>query len=103
MTGSGDERVAVNAMKGGANDYIIKGPNVAYLEMLPAVIDKAMEAVRVKREKEEAEAKLREKLDEDKRWNNILLKREFSIKELKDENETLKKKIEEMEKAIKSV
>ncbi|MEK6725770.1 MAG: response regulator [Deltaproteobacteria bacterium] len=100
VTGSGDERVAVKAMKGGANDYIIKDPNGAYLEMLPAVVDKAMEAVSLKKEKEEAERKLREKLDTEERLNKLLLKREFRIKELRDENDKLKERIGELQKKL---
>lgn len=42
--------------------------------------------------------KLRENLDVQERLNKILLTREFRIKELKDENELLKKKIEEADK-----
>jgi PAS domain S-box-containing protein len=41
VTGMGNERVAVDAMKNGAYDYIIKSPG--YLEMLPVVIGKAVE------------------------------------------------------------
>lgn len=96
VTGHGAEGVAVSAMKGGSNDYIIKDPNGVYLEMLPTVIEKAIEAVKLKREKEEAEVKLRENLDVQERLNKILLTREFRIKELKDENELLKKKIQEL-------
>lgn len=42
--------------------------------------------------------KFRENLDVQERLNKILLQREFRIKELKDENELLKKRIQEMEK-----
>ncbi len=38
LTGSGSERVAVEALKAGVNDYIIKDPDSAYLEMLPMVL-----------------------------------------------------------------
>lgn len=96
VTGSGDETVAVSAMKGGASDYIIKDPYRAYLEILPTVIDKAMEAVRLKKGKEEAERKLLEKLDTELRLNKILLQREFRIKELRDENDNLKARIAEL-------
>lgn len=42
--------------------------------------------------------KLRENLDFQERLNKQLLQREFRIKELKDENELLKKRIQELEK-----
>lgn len=96
VTGSGDELVAVNAIKGGASDYIIKDPGGAYLEMLPTVIGKVMAAVALRKEKEEAERKLREKLETEERLNKLLLQRESRIKELRDENEALKAEIKEI-------
>jgi signal transduction histidine kinase/DNA-binding response OmpR family regulator len=48
VTGQGDERIAVEAMKRGAADYIIK--TGSYLTALPAVIQKAIEQERIQRE-----------------------------------------------------
>ena len=42
ITGSGNELVAVKAMKEGAYDYLIKDPNQNYLQILPLTIDKAI-------------------------------------------------------------
>jgi len=39
LTALGDEKVAVEAMRLGAADYIVKDVNQAYLELLPAVIE----------------------------------------------------------------
>lgn len=41
-TGSGDEDVAVKAMKLGASDYIIKDPDGNYLKILPVTVDLAL-------------------------------------------------------------
>lgn len=38
LTGSGSEQIAVDALKAGVDDYIIKDPDSAYLQMLPMVI-----------------------------------------------------------------
>lgn len=38
LTGSGSEQVAVEALKAGVDDYIIKDPDSAYLQMLPPVL-----------------------------------------------------------------
>lgn len=38
LTGSGSEQVAVEALKAGVDDYIIKDPDSAYLQMLPMVL-----------------------------------------------------------------
>ena len=40
VTGQGDERVAVEMMKGGARDYLVKGAD--FLELLPAVAARAL-------------------------------------------------------------
>jgi signal transduction histidine kinase len=42
-TGSGDEAVAVSAMKGGADDYLIKDPDRHYLMVLPFTVQSALE------------------------------------------------------------
>jgi diguanylate cyclase (GGDEF)-like protein/PAS domain S-box-containing protein len=40
VTGQGNEEVAVEALKLGAADYIVKDPELKYLELLPVVIDR---------------------------------------------------------------
>ena len=47
VTGSGDERVAVEAMKLGAKDYIIKDVNGAYLDLLPTVLNRVVREQRM--------------------------------------------------------
>jgi len=58
VTGRGDEQVAVEAMKGGAYDYIVKGE--AYLQRLPVVAQRAVEAHQLAVERKRAEEALRE-------------------------------------------
>ena len=43
LTGTGDERVAVEAMKLGAGDYIVKDVEGGYLELLPSVAEKVLQ------------------------------------------------------------
>jgi len=59
ITGTGDERVAVEAMKLGADDYIVKDVDGGYLSLLPAVIEKALQQRRAVKEKQRAEEALR--------------------------------------------
>ncbi|RKZ42810.1 MAG: hypothetical protein DRQ49_00815 [Gammaproteobacteria bacterium] len=47
VTGEGNERVAVNAMKIGAGDYLIKDLNNNYFELLPEVIECELEKQRL--------------------------------------------------------
>ena len=42
VTGTGNEKVAVTAMKQGAYDYLIKDPNGSYLTTLPVTVEKAL-------------------------------------------------------------
>ncbi len=55
VTGSGNESIAVEAMKSGASDYIVKDVDGGYLELLPAVIEKALRQHRLAEEKRRAE------------------------------------------------
>jgi PAS domain S-box-containing protein len=61
VTGRGDEQVAVKAMKGGAYDYVVKGEG--YLQRLPVVARRAVEANRLSVERKRAEKALRENED----------------------------------------
>lgn len=38
LTGTGSEKLAVEALKAGVNDYIIKDPSQCYFELLPVVL-----------------------------------------------------------------
>lgn len=60
ITGEGDETVAVEAMKLGASDYVIKDANARYLQLMPAVIERALNKQRLLEEKQWAEAALAE-------------------------------------------
>ena len=59
ITGTGDERVAVEAMKLGTCDYIVKDVEGGYLNLLPSVIEKVLQQRRAVEEKEQAEQALK--------------------------------------------
>ena len=54
VTGTGDEKIAVKAMKLGASDYIVKDVDGRYLELLSTVIEEALFRKRLAMEKEAA-------------------------------------------------
>jgi PAS domain S-box-containing protein len=58
VTGRGDEGVAVEAMKRGAYDYVVKGEG--YLQRLPVVAQRAVEAHQLAVDRKRAEEALRE-------------------------------------------
>lgn len=55
LTGSGSEAVAVEALKAGVDDYIIKDPECAYLHMLPRILSDSVAAYRERLARHEAE------------------------------------------------
>jgi len=58
VTGRGDEQVAVEAMKGGAYDYVVKGEG--YRQRLPVVAQRALEAQQLAVDRKRAEEALRQ-------------------------------------------
>lgn len=65
-TGAGDEKVAVQAMKLGAYDYLIKDPDRNYLRVLPLTVNNALKLHRLEAARQQAE-KDKEKLIQDLR------------------------------------
>lgn len=59
ITGAGNESIAVEAMKLGADDYIIKDSQARYLDLIPSVIEQALARQRLLEEKRLAEEELR--------------------------------------------
>lgn len=59
ITGHGDEKIAVEMMKKGAKDYIVKGPD--FIDMLPHVINRVINDLKLEKELYLAEQALRER------------------------------------------
>ena len=60
VTGAGNEKIAVQALKAGAGDYIVKDVEGVFLELLPAVIEQVLYQHRLVKEKQQAEGALRQ-------------------------------------------
>jgi len=60
LTGSGSEQLAVEALKAGVNDYLIKDPCEGYLELLPVVLPKVVQKHGDRMARHHAEDALRE-------------------------------------------
>jgi diguanylate cyclase (GGDEF)-like protein/PAS domain S-box-containing protein len=63
VTGNGDEKVAVEAMKQGAADYLVKDLDMRYLELLPMVLEKVLVRRRLSQERELMLQSIRESED----------------------------------------
>ena len=59
VTGSAEATLAVEALKAGAADYVLKTVGEDFLVLLTGAIDQAIEKARLKREKEKAEREVR--------------------------------------------
>jgi two-component sensor histidine kinase len=59
VTGSEESRVAVAALKAGAADYVVKTPDNSFFDLLDVAFRQAMDQVRLREEKDNAEARLR--------------------------------------------
>lgn len=60
VTGADEGRIAVAALKAGASDYVIKDVSGAFLDLLRTSLEQAIEAKRLRREKEEADRRTQE-------------------------------------------
>ncbi len=60
VTGGGSEEVAVEAMKLGASDYVVKDAEGGYLDLLPTVIERLLHQQRLAEEVQRAQDALRE-------------------------------------------
>lgn len=60
VTGSEESRLAVAALKAGAIDYIVKTTSGDYYDLLAQSIEQALATVKLRQEKDAAEAQLRE-------------------------------------------
>jgi PAS domain S-box-containing protein len=64
VTGNGDEATAVEAMKLGAGDYLVKDVDGRYLTLLPTVVARLLHQQRLVEEKRQAEEALQQTLAE---------------------------------------
>ncbi len=93
VTGTLGEERAVEALKQGADDYILKD---RMSRLGPAVL-RALEEARLWKEKQAAEEKLREQLEELRRFEKVAIGREQRMHELKEENARLLARLAELE------
>ncbi len=81
VTGHGDEQAAVEAMKLGAYDYVVKSPSMGHLAALPVVLRESLERFRLRGEREQLQTEL---------WEHARLLEERNA-ELRRANEELKR------------
>ena len=95
VTGQGDDRLAVDMMKSGARDYIIK--DTTFLELLPSVVEQVVKELRQEKKLTQAEKTLRKAHEElEKRVKN-------RTTELAKANEVLQAEIVERKRLEKEL
>lgn len=72
ITGCGSEAVAVDAMRMGARDYLIKDTERSYLTVLPLTIENVLARRKAEREREELIVQLQQALSQVKTLRGIL-------------------------------
>ena len=101
MTGSGDEAIAVQAMKAGALDYLVKDPEGNYLTTLPvtveSVISRRLAEEELERYRERLEELVEERTAEVTRSNEQLL---AEIAERKRAEEELQQSYVKLQRAL---
>ncbi len=90
VTGTGDEKTAVDAMKLGVSDYVVKSMAGGFVNYLPAAIERALEQARSTNQKRQAEEDLAARIRELEqanaelqRFNDLAVGRELRMVELK--------------------
>ncbi len=79
VTGMGDQRVAAEAIKAGAQEYVVKDvPTMGYLEVLPTLIHEAVRRARLLAENE----RLRAQVSSDGGTDSLLVGRSRAIREV---------------------
>lgn len=89
----GEER-AVETLQLGASDYVLKD----HLSRLVPAVRHALEATRSRKEERAAQEKLREQLEELRRFERVAIGREQRMQELKEENARLLARLAELER-----
>lgn len=102
ITGTGDEEMAVRAMKSGAYDYLIKDPDSNYLKTLSVTVENAL---KIKRSEEELQ-KYRENLEELVKVRTAELQleigeREKAEKALREAHDNLERRVAERTAELK--
>ena len=80
LTATGNERTAVEALKIGATDYVIKDTEGIYLELLPTVVDQSLQQRQLVLEKRRIE----EALEHSERYHRALVENSFDLIALTD-------------------
>jgi C4-dicarboxylate-specific signal transduction histidine kinase len=95
VTGAGDERTAVKAMKSGASDYVVKTTDLSYLVALPMTIEMSLERYNLAKEKESLEKQL-------KNYTTLLERKvEERTKQLLELNDNLEQMVREKTTELK--
>ncbi|MFQ5709140.1 MAG: response regulator [bacterium] len=95
VTGAGDERIAIKAMKSGAYDYIVKTVDLSYLVALPMTINMSLERYKLAKEKEGLQKQL-------KNYTDLLERKvEERTKQLLELNENLEQMVRERTEELK--
>lgn len=97
ITGAMGEEFAVETLKRGATDYVLKDR----LFRLPSVVTRALQEKEERIKRRWAEEELKQKLDEVERINRLMVGRELKMEEMRKEIKRLQERVKELEEELK--
>jgi DNA-binding NtrC family response regulator len=96
VTGAMGEEVAIESLRGGATDYVLK----EHLSKLAPAVMRALAEAQARGQRRQAEEALRERVEELETLNRLMVGRELKMVELKKENEHLRAVIAELQRQL---
>ena len=96
VTGSMNEDTAVDCMKAGASNYVIK----QHMKRLGPAVLHALEEKKIRIEKLKAEEEIKKRVKELEDFYDMAVGRELRMKELKEQMEEMKEEMEKLKKEL---
>lgn len=96
VTGAMGEEVAIESLRRGATDYVLKD----HLSKLTPAVERALQEAQARGQRRSAEEALRERVEELETLNRLMVGRELKMVELKKQNEHLRATVEELQRRL---
>ncbi len=96
VTGAMGEEVAIESLRGGATDYVLKD----HLSKLTPAVERALAEAQALRQRRLAEDALRERVEELETLNRLMVGRELKMVELKKMNQQLQETVDELQRRL---
>lgn len=96
VTGAMGEEVAIESLRRGATDYVLKD----HLSKLAPAVERALQEAQARQQRREAEEALHQRVEELETLNRLMVGRELKMIELKKLNEELRAIVDELKRRL---